>query len=268
MYIIKFLLPETPQIDNNTSYGVPIAIQSEHFNHVELAFITQPNSNGPRRNIMGIYVTICLPTARMLCTRRYVTGYKIEAWYVIDLTNEMRSWLSNQDNVFNRGNTTASVTISISNLNVETSVLVFRVLESRVHSYPFIGRVKRSPIVSPPEQPIRRSAEDRPGECRLFSWYVTFAELQMNDYVANPSGATVNYCAGNCMIHPGGGNITSHAYVSAIYRKRQDDSSPDDMQQPYCVPSKLASINVVFRQTLGYRVMTVHGMGAEQCTCV
>ena len=254
---------------NQHFFEVPISVQSDHFNHVEFAFIAPPEGSHRRRSTIGVYVTICLPTARTQCTTEYITGYKIDIWYVINLTNSFQIWLSNPENIFNQGNETAIVKLSVTNIAVETTILAFRVLESRVHSYPFIGRVKRqapSFLSSSRGLPARQSFPVS-GGCRLVSWYISFNDLNMREYVASPGGATVNYCIGTCVIRPDVGNITSHAYMSSLYKARQEDLSPADLRDPSCVPSKLSPINVIFKQRAGYRLITIHNMEAEACTC-
>ena len=289
-------------LGNQMHYEVPSTVQSGHFNHVEFAFIAPPVVSTPRRTTLGVSIILCLPSTRMMCTRKYVVGHRLEAWTVINLTDSFQTWLSNPENIFNLGNVTAQVTVTFPDLNVETSILVFRVLESRVHSYPFIGRVKRKtrslynndnrqaannanaqPIngVSQGhwvnEQPINNAAQihneiRRPhrvvGGCRLVSWTITTRELQLDDFLARPKEMTVNFCAGSCGASEKHVNRVSHGYLLSIYKARQHQTAPEDLQNPNCVPSKLAHMNVILKPKSGYMMITIPNVEAEECACI
>ena len=298
------LFPVDDDLGNQMHYEIPKSVQAGHFNHVELAFIAPPAVSTPRRTTLGVSIILCLPSTRKMCSRKYVVGHRLEAWTVINLTDSFQTWLSNPENIFNLGNVTAQVTVTFPGLNVETSILVFRVLESRVHSYPFIGRVKRKTrslyynddrqgdgnmnVNAQPingvsqghevnEQPINSAAQihneiRRPhrvvGGCRLFPWSIKTRELQMDDFLVRPVEMTVNFCAGSCGASEKYVNRVSHGYLLSIYKARQHQTAPEDLQNPNCVPSKLAPMNVILKPKSGYEVITIPNVKAVQCACI
>ena len=179
-------------------------------------------------------------------------------------------WLGNPNNAFRSGELFSNVSVIFESADVQTSLVVFRVLESRVLNLPSAAhRAKRSPTFQSSGINYNSHIADheKMGPCRLVNWYVTFKELNMEKWVISPAGTNVNYCTGSCNLLPLEVNITSHAYISAHYIRRQQKKAPSDLTNPKCVPIKLSPINVIFKRKFGYLLKAIEGMLTESCGC-
>nr|AVK72323.1 bone morphogenetic protein Bmp5-8 [Meara stichopi] len=79
--------------------------------------------------------------------------------------------------------------------------------------------------------------------CQLKSLYVSFADLQWDEWIIAPPGFMSNYCAGKCVFPIElRMNATNHAVIQTLY----DTTFPDKLPPTQCAPSELAPINVLY----------------------
>nr|XP_033331207.1 protein 60A [Megalopta genalis] len=79
--------------------------------------------------------------------------------------------------------------------------------------------------------------------CNMKSLYISFKDLQWQDWIIAPEGYDAYYCSGECNfplnIHM---NATNHAIVQALMHLLKSREIP----KPCCVPTKLSPISVLY----------------------
>ncbi|KAK9301083.1 hypothetical protein QLX08_006423 [Tetragonisca angustula] len=107
------------------------------------------------------------------------------------------------------------------------------------------------------------NASPRGNMCKINSLYVSFKDLQLQDWIVAPTGYNAYYCSGGCSF-PTTSNITNHAVIqSLIHCKR-----PDEIPNPCCVPTKLSPISVIhFVDDNNIALKKLKNMVVDNCGC-
>lgn len=115
-----------------------------------------------------------------------------------------------------------------------------------------------NPLVNPGKPFSTRS-------CQRYILYVSFSELEWNDWIIAPNGYGAYYCAGTCDFpfshHV---SVTNHAVVQTLAHLLQSH----DIPKPCCAPSKLQAISLLYSQneTITH-IKRYRGMIAKKCAC-
>ncbi|XP_071958401.1 protein DVR-1 homolog [Antedon mediterranea] len=106
----------------------------------------------------------------------------------------------------------------------------------------------------------------RQKECRKRNLFVSFKDLDWQDWIIAPEGYEAFYCYGECAFPLNGHlNATNHAIVQTLVHLM----SPSNVPQPCCAPTKLSAISVLFFDESSnvilkkYREMTVKACGCH-----
>lgn len=79
--------------------------------------------------------------------------------------------------------------------------------------------------------------------CNIKTLYVSFKDLQWQDWIIAPEGYNAHYCSGECNfplnIHM---NATNHAIVQTLIHLMK----PTEVPKPCCAPTKLSPISVLY----------------------
>ncbi|XP_029169043.1 protein 60A [Nylanderia fulva] len=79
--------------------------------------------------------------------------------------------------------------------------------------------------------------------CRIQTLYVSFRDLQWQDWIIAPDGYDAYYCSGDCNFPLNAHmNATNHAIVQTLVHL----VSPGKVPKPCCAPTKLSAISVLY----------------------
>ncbi|XP_053593820.1 protein 60A-like [Microplitis demolitor] len=94
----------------------------------------------------------------------------------------------------------------------------------------------RNPYIDPAIQYNSRT-------CRIQTLYVSFRDLQWQDWIIAPDGYDAYYCSGDCNFPLNAHmNATNHAIVQTLVHL----VSPGKVPKPCCAPTKLSPISVLY----------------------
>ncbi|XP_033108339.1 protein DVR-1 homolog [Anneissia japonica] len=112
----------------------------------------------------------------------------------------------------------------------------------------------------------RKGNKARQKECQKRNLFVSFKDLDWQDWIIAPEGYEAFYCYGECAFPLNGHlNATNHAIVQTLVHLM----SPKHVPQPCCAPTKLSAISVLFFDESSnvilkkYREMTVKACGCH-----
>lgn len=90
---------------------------------------------------------------------------------------------------------------------------------------------------------INFALQKRKNTCNIKTLYVSFKDLQWQDWIIAPEGYDAYYCSGECNFPLNiRMNATNHAIVQTLVHLMQ----PDKVPKPCCAPTKLSSISVLY----------------------
>ncbi|KAF7406560.1 hypothetical protein HZH68_005929 [Vespula germanica] len=79
--------------------------------------------------------------------------------------------------------------------------------------------------------------------CKIQTLYVSFRDLQWQDWIIAPDGYDAYYCSGECNFPLNAHmNATNHAIVQTLVHL----VSPGKVPKPCCAPTKLSAISVLY----------------------
>lgn len=101
--------------------------------------------------------------------------------------------------------------------------------------------------------------------CQRHILFVSFQELQWDNWIYAPSGYGAYYCAGTCNF-PFSHDVsaTNHAIVQTLAHLLQSH----DIPKPCCAPAKLQSISLLYSQSNDqFHIKRYRDMIAKTCVC-
>ncbi|XP_068603813.1 bone morphogenetic protein 6 isoform X2 [Brachionichthys hirsutus] len=91
--------------------------------------------------------------------------------------------------------------------------------------------------------PADHNGSDQKTACRRHELYVSFRELNWQDWIIAPEGYAANYCDGECSFPLNAHmNATNHAIVQTLVHLM----NPENVPKPCCAPTKLHAISVLY----------------------
>ncbi|CAG2069222.1 unnamed protein product [Timema podura] len=79
--------------------------------------------------------------------------------------------------------------------------------------------------------------------CQIQTLYVSFKDLEWQDWIIAPEGYHAFYCSGECNFPLNAHmNATNHAIVQTLVHLM----NPQTVPKPCCAPTKLSSISVLY----------------------
>lgn len=101
--------------------------------------------------------------------------------------------------------------------------------------------------------------------CRLNTFYVSFKDLQWQDWIIAPEGYDANFCSGQCKFPlTSSMNATNHAIVRTLVNLARPSSIPE----PCCTPSRLSTISLLyFHDDNNVVLRKYRNMAVRQCGC-
>ncbi|VDP04341.1 unnamed protein product [Soboliphyme baturini] len=101
--------------------------------------------------------------------------------------------------------------------------------------------------------------------CQKRTLYVSFRDLGWQDWIIAPDGYAAYYCFGECSFPLNAHmNATNHAIVQTLAHLM----NPDRVPKPYCAPTKLSSISVLyFDDSSNVVLKKYNNMVVKSCGC-
>lgn len=187
----------------------------------------------------------------------------------LDVTSLLKSWLENPKNKFGISVSLASNISQILNVvsksfNSDKLHLHFEkdtepLLEVFSYEKRIIGRQKRQSGSTGRRDCVKGDGENR---CCRFQTYISFKDLQWDNWILHPEGYTGYYCDGECPHRFKMAN-TFTGIKSLLHMK-----NPSTFNSPCCVPSKLSKFMILHRDETGTAAfMDLDDLIVEDCKC-
>ncbi|XP_066598349.1 protein 60A-like [Prorops nasuta] len=107
-----------------------------------------------------------------------------------------------------------------------------------------------------------RNSRTRP--CGIQRLYVSFKDLQWDDWIIAPEGYDAFYCDGECSFPINKVNTTNHAIIQTLVSLIK----PDEIPKPCCVPAKLSPISLLYFLDESNVVLKKYkNMVVDSCSC-
>lgn len=142
--------------------------------------------------------------------------------------------------------------------------------ENMVHPIEHKKRIKRSlprnRRRSKPKNPlIDNVTYGNRKSCQMHTLYVSFKDLNWNDWILAPEGYNAFYCHGECNFPLNAHmNATNHAVVQTLVHLMQ----PSKVPKPCCIPTKLSLISVLyFINETDVNLKKYRNIVARRCGC-
>lgn len=111
----------------------------------------------------------------------------------------------------------------------------------------------------------KRKKKGNKNICQRHGLYVNFNDVGWDDWIVAPSGYSAFYCHGDCMAPlPHFTKASNHAMLQArVYKV-----NPGSVPMVCCVPSKMSSISMLYRDEKGRTVLkNYQDMSVDECSC-
>ncbi|CAG5122893.1 unnamed protein product [Candidula unifasciata] len=111
----------------------------------------------------------------------------------------------------------------------------------------------------------KRKKKGNKNICQRHGLYVNFNDVGWDDWIVAPTGYSAYYCHGDCMAPlPHFTKASNHAMLQArVYKV-----SPGSVPMVCCVPSKMSSISMLYRDEKGRTVLkNYQDMSVDECSC-
>ncbi|KAJ8673361.1 hypothetical protein QAD02_004623 [Eretmocerus hayati] len=100
-----------------------------------------------------------------------------------------------------------------------------------------------NPYVEQMQQQLQQHSNPNLKTCKLQTLYVSFKDLQWQDWIIAPDGYDAYYCSGECNFPLNAHmNATNHAIVQTLVHLW----NPGKVPKPCCAPTKLSPISVLY----------------------
>lgn len=100
--------------------------------------------------------------------------------------------------------------------------------------------------------------------CQRHTLYISFKDLQLDNYIIAPEGFGAFYCSGQCTF-PMSHNVaqTNHAIIQTLVHLNHPR-----IPKPCCAPTKLGSTSVIYvLKETNYHLKKYPSMVAKKCGC-
>uniref|UniRef100_A0A4W3HBI7 Bone morphogenetic protein 8a n=1 Tax=Callorhinchus milii TaxID=7868 RepID=A0A4W3HBI7_CALMI len=127
------------------------------------------------------------------------------------------------------------------------------------------GRKKYGERPSCERLPAGYNGREQTQVCKRHDLYVSFRELDWQDWIIAPEGYEAFYCDGDCSFPLGSHmNASNHAIVQALVHLMKPDAVP----KPCCAPTKLSATSVLyFDDKYNVILKKYRNMVAKSCGC-
>lgn len=217
----------------------------------------------------------------MLSTTNTTSQY--HGWLELSVTDGITKWLT--DNRQNKGIYIGAHAIDRPDHEVKLDDIGLVNTKGDDEYQPFmIGYFKGQTMVKPVKHnrakrsaPRRRKKSDmrnplldhRPSDnhksCQIQTLYVSFRDLNWQDWIIAPDGYGAFYCSGECNFPLNAHmNATNHAIVQTLVHLMQ----PSKVPKPCCAPTKLSPISVLyFLDETNVNLKKYKNMVVKSCGC-
>ncbi|XP_033098499.1 growth/differentiation factor 8-like [Anneissia japonica] len=121
---------------------------------------------------------------------------------------------------------------------------------------------------TPTSRRTTRSIYCKPGikQCCRQDFYISFAEIEWDDWIIQPVGYDANFCKGSCT--QGTSPLSHHTSIIYSVAMKEKDKEIRDLLTPCCVPSSFLPLEIVYHTDDDsiYR-RSIPNMTAQSCRC-
>ena len=139
----------------------------------------------------------------------------------------------------------------------------FTIDHTNTRTYEILSKIKRSIEFEKQYHNQNNSHIPIGNMCKIKSLYVSFNDFRWHDWIIAPIGYNAYYCSGKCSF-PTTVNITTHAIIQSMVHVKK----PDEIPNPYCVPTKMSPISVLlFVDNNNIVLKKFQNMIVDSCGC-